>query len=534
MSVLLLALRLILAGLFAISACAKLLDLSGFRRSLTDFGVPRFALPLLTLLLPCVELGLAAGLVAEPTAWFADAAALGVLLIFTIAIAINLVRGRTPECHCFGRLHSKPIGWRTVRRNLLLAGLAGVVVSQGRTEVEQSPFGWVPHMTAGQKLVLTGFAVCLFLLLFGALLLIQMLAQQGRLLLRLDALESSLRNSGSTLLNRPPGDPSSHARLRPGQRAPDFRLAGLYGETITFDSLLAKKKTTLLAFIDPGCGPCNTLMPDIAEWQRKYESTITLAVISRGSAQANLPKATKHHLTDVLLQRDSEVADVFGINGTPAMVVLLPDGSLGGQPVFGPPAIREMVAGLIAVSPPAGQPQLPPSESLHSDSSTLPQGVSSNSARTEAGSTIGDEAPALKLLGLDGKMLSLEGFRGSETLILFWNPQCGFCSQMLDSLREWDASPPSDAPKLLVVSTGSAETARAMELKSPIVLDSGFTAGRSFGVTGTPAAVLINANGEIVSEVAVGAPAVLRLGRAGTEPPSGMQHTSQISETRSA
>jgi hypothetical protein len=44
-----------------------------------------------------------------------------------------------------------------------------------------------------------------------------------------------------------------------------------------------------------------------------------------------------------------------------------------------------------------------------------------------------------------------------------------------------------------------------------VVLDQGFTAGRAFGATGTPSAVLIDAQGRIASPVAVGAAAVLAL-----------------------
>ena len=64
---------------------------------------------------------------------------------------------------------------------------------------------------------------------------------------------------------------------------------------------------------------------------------------------------------------------------------------------------------------------------------------------------------------------------------------------------------------LLVVSTGTVEDNRAMGLRAPIVLDQGFSAGRQFGATGTPMAVLIDAQGRIASEVAAGGPAVLAL-----------------------
>ncbi len=50
-----------------------------------------------------------------------------------------------------------------------------------------------------------------------------------------------------------------------------------------------------------------------------------------------------------------------------------------------------------------------------------------------------------------------------------------------------------------------------MELSSPVLLDQNFAAGRAFGASETPSAVLVDAEGKVASEVAVGAPAVLDL-----------------------
>ena len=62
-----------------------------------------------------------------------------------------------------------------------------------------------------------------------------------------------------------------------------------------------------------------------------------------------------------------------------------------------------------------------------------------------------------------------------------------------------------------MVSAGSEEANREMGLSSPVLLDQKFAAGRAFGASGTPSAVLVDAEGKVASEVAVGAPAVLEL-----------------------
>ena len=125
---------------------------------------------------------------------------------------------------------------------------------------------------------------------------------------------------------------------------------------------------------------------------------------------------------------------------------------------------------------------------------------------------MGEPAPDFSLPDLSGQTVSLADFRGNETLVLFWRPSCGFCQRMLPDLKAWEARSPTDAPRLLVVSTDSVADNQAMGLRSPVLLDQdGMSVGRLFGATGTPMAVLVDAEGKIASELAVGAPAVLAL-----------------------
>ena len=52
--------------------------------------------------------------------------------MFAAAIAVNLARGRRPDCHCFGDLHARPAGPATLGQNLVLAAGAGAVALAGR------------------------------------------------------------------------------------------------------------------------------------------------------------------------------------------------------------------------------------------------------------------------------------------------------------------------------------------------------------------------------------------------------------------
>jgi hypothetical protein len=62
------------------------------------------------------------------------------------------------------------------------------------------------------------------------------------------------------------------------------------------------------------------------------------------------------------------------------------------------------------------------------------------------------------------------------------------------------------------------EANKAMALRSPIVLDEGSNVGRLFGAAGTPMATLVDAQGNLASELVAGVPAVLALISSSTEP----------------
>lgn len=132
MSVILLLGRLILAVVFSIAGIAKLADPTGSRKSMVGFGVPEsFAGPM-AWLLPFAELVFAAALLPLSSAWWGATGVLILLLFFIAGISISLIRGRRPDCHCFGQLHSSPIGWQTLVRNIVLAGISAWIVWQGR------------------------------------------------------------------------------------------------------------------------------------------------------------------------------------------------------------------------------------------------------------------------------------------------------------------------------------------------------------------------------------------------------------------
>ena len=308
-----------------------------------------------------------------------------------------------------------------------------------------------------------------------AWLLIGLLPHQGRLLLRLEALETAL------------GQGRVHG-LPVGEKAPDFELRDLAGRHVTLASLRSSERPVLLFFTNPHCGPCDELLPKVGHWQQQHGDRLQIAVISRDSVEVNRAKAARHGLRTVLLQRKREVVAAYQVESTPAAVLVDAGGRVASQLAYGPGGIEELVErGRIgAVN---GGDQTGESAAL----------------------TPGQPAPHLVLPDLDGNTTSLSELRGTSTLVLFWNPDCGFCRQLLPELKAWEHARPDESPRLLVVSRGDAEVNRVMGLRSPVVLDGDGSAMRAFGVSGTPMGVLVDTSGRIASSVAAGAQQVMAL-----------------------
>ena len=222
MVIALLVARLVLAAVFAVAGLAKLADRAGTRQALRNFGLPAMLAAPLGVLLPLAELAVAVALVPRAAAWWGAAGALALLLLFIAGIGINLARGRKPDCHCFGQIYSAPIGWPTLARNAALAAVAGFVVWQGREDAGRSAVGWLGGLTTAERLGLGGGLLALGLLAAMGWLLVHLVGQHGRLLLRLEEMEARLAvgaaAAGGNVAAATPA-PAAPTAPRPGCRS---------------------------------------------------------------------------------------------------------------------------------------------------------------------------------------------------------------------------------------------------------------------------------------------------------------------------
>ena len=482
MAILLLIVRLLLALVFLVAGWAKLRDRAGSRQAFVDFGFPdRLARPFAAAL-PVIELTVALLLLFSRTTLIAAIVTLFLLLSFIAVMTYNLAKGRKPDCHCFGQSHSTPIGWSTVVRNAVLAFLAALIIWQGPG---LSPVTALSGLSAFQWIGIAFAVLVIVVLVAEGWFIVNLLRQNGRLLVRLEALEAQM-------VSKEPQPTPAPARtpvlgLPVGTVAPTFSLPQLGGKEVTLDGLRGAGKPVLLLFTDPDCGPCEVLLPQVAAWQREHAKRLSIVIASRGAKEKHQALQREHGVTNILLQKDREVSLQYEAYGTPSAVLIRPDGTIGSPLAGGVDAITSLVASSTRSPQPA---QVAP-----------PRKVVQK----------GDVAPAFSLKDLDGNEVRSKDFRGKSSLLLFWSPGCGFCQRMLGQLKEWEANPPLGAPQLILISSGSVEANRAMGLQSTILLEPAFSTGYAFGAGGTPSAILIDAKGKIASEVAVGASGVLAL-----------------------
>ena len=474
LDVLVLACRLLLAGVLVVAAVSKLADREGSRQAVVAFGVPERLAAGVALLLPIAELTVAALLLPASTALAGALGALALLLLFSVAIAVNLARGRAPDCHCFGQLHSAPAGPGTLIRNGALAAVAAFAVAGTLSGSDTSAVAWVGELNGTETTILAAGIVLAVPLAAGGMAFMSLLRAHGRVLVRLEQMEDTFAEAGLgyRTLHRSRSSAWSWARPRrcsprSTARAPRSRSTICLLPALRC-SWSSRARTAARA---RRCSPT---------WPSGRPSTrgrLTLAVASEGAPADVRAEVEALGLDHVLVDEKGELYRAFEANGTPSAVLIAPDGSIASRVAAGPDRIEALVA----------------------------------DALDAPGVPIGAPVPPLELPSLEGEPVSLADLSGQDTLLLFWNPDCGYCRGMHDDLRAWENTVNGNTPRLVVVSSGDEEATRSDGFRSTVLLDEEFAAGEHFGVSGTPMGVLLDADGRVASGVAAGAAAVLAL-----------------------
>lgn len=131
------------------------------------------------------------------------------------------------------------------------------------------------------------------------------------------------------------------------------------------------------------------------------------------------------------------------------------------------------------------------------------------------GLAVGTPAPAFDLPDLDGKRHTLDEWLGRRVLIVFFSPRCGFCTEIAADLAAVGPGGEKGGPMPLIVTNGTvAENREWIEesgVRCPVLRQEGMEVANRYQATGTPMGYLIDEQGRIASEMAVGGPPIVAL-----------------------
>jgi len=140
----------------AVSGFSKWMNLTWFAQTLLKYKMlPRAAVKILALLLPAVEVVLGLLVILKRQWLWPGYAAVLLFIFFSIAVVVNLVRGRTQlPCGCSGFRKKAKIGWRAIARN---AGLCGLAYLSTRAQVPTDQSAYLISVAISVVLIASAF-----------------------------------------------------------------------------------------------------------------------------------------------------------------------------------------------------------------------------------------------------------------------------------------------------------------------------------------------------------------------------------------
>jgi peroxiredoxin len=326
------------------------------------------------------------------------------------------------------------------------------------------------------------------------LIVVQLMGQQGRLLLRLEELANSHAGHGHD-----GADPRLPA-LPVGTAVESFRLPSANGRDVALDDFHGRK--ILLVHWSPQCGFCREIAGDLAELQTDLTKRKTeLLLLSYGEADANRALAEEHGLEcPIGLQDGSSQVATFSGFGTPAAYLVDEEGRIESPLALGATDVPKL-----AREAAAGRRPLARERSL------------AESRIERDGLKAGTPAPSFSLPDLDGEPITLEDYRGRRVLLVFSDPGCGPCQALLPELAALDQESDDEDLALVMVTRGGVEDNRrkAQEhgVEFPVLVQPGWRLSKEYGIFATPVAFLIDEEGVIERDVARGMDEILSVAR---------------------
>jgi peroxiredoxin len=339
------------------------------------------------------------------------------------------------------------------------------------------------------------------LMALGIWLGFQLVRQNGRLLVRLETIEKRLAPRAGEKRREAAGLPL-------GMVAPDFELPDLTGVRHRLSEF--RDRNVLLIFFNPNCGFCTKMAPDLAALPVEGGSDRPVpVVVSTGDAQENRKLVEQYGIRCLVLrQEEMEIASKFRAQGTPMGYRIDKAGRIASELTVGAEPLLQLATTIVADQNEAGMAENGSGLSGGKGDASL-----ARSRLNRNGLKAGAVAPDFQLPRLDVGELSLADLRGRRVLLVFSDPDCGPCDELAPRLQEIHLR--RQDLQVLVVSRRDVEANRAkvvaLGLTFPIVLQRQWEISLQYAMFATPVGYLIDEQGILASDVAVGVGPILAL-----------------------
>jgi peroxiredoxin len=329
----------------------------------------------------------------------------------------------------------------------------------------------------------------------------QLVRQNGRILLRLEAIEKRL-------VSRAPTQRREAGGLPVGTAAPEFELPDLAGVRRKLSEF--RGKYVLVIFFNPKCGFCTKMAADLAALPLEGGAGRAVPlVVTTGDADENRRLVEQYGIRcTVLLQEQMEVASQYRAQGTPTGCRLDAAGKIASELTIGAEPLLQLAAARNPVSP---RNRVSGNGATHKHKHPDPSLARSRLNRN--GLKAGATAPDFTLPRIDAGELTLSDLRGERVLLVFSDPNCGPCDELAPRLQELHLNRPD--LQVVVISRRAADATRAkaesLGLTYPIVLQKQWEISLKYGMFATPVGYLIDEQGVVLKDVAVGVEPILAL-----------------------
>jgi peroxiredoxin len=255
------------------------------------------------------------------------------------------------------------------------------------------------------------------------------------------------------------------------------------------------------------------IAPNLAKLQPEFEKhNVKLLLLAHGDPEANWKLAEEHGLRcPVLLYKDTQVPEPLANLGTPSAYLL----DTGGR-VAKPLAVgSEQVPALAEEAAKQG-----PETVGESEWKRVPVRKALTTSRiVRDGLKAGTAAPTFSLPDIYRRTVSLDEYRGRRLLLVFSDPHCGPCDQVAPELARFDHKHADNGLALIMVGRGELEENRKKAeqhgIKFPVVVQEKWRLSKAYGIFSTPVAFLVDEDGVIAKDVAIGPDPIMALAEEG-------------------